>query len=69
MEDQKQINDIIAMLDTMALDGVGHMNIKMNDSQNADEVKVDMVRSIDCSSTNMACSIPTIQQSLDQNED
>lgn len=69
MEDQKQINDIIAMLDSMALDGVGHMNIRMDDTQSDDDVNVEVVRSIDCSSKNMACSIPTIQNSIDTNED
>ncbi len=65
MENQKQIDDIIAMLDKFVSNGGGHMNISMDESEDQNNVSVTTYKSNDCTGKNMACAVPTLQNNLD----
>lgn len=67
MNDQKRINDIIAMLDGAVTNGVGHINLEINpDTDGSDCMKIETYKSNDCSKGNQACAVPTLQTSIDE---
>ena len=66
--DSKTIDDIIAMLDGFTSNNGGHMNVTVNDS-NVEEKKVEKANSLDCSSGNMACKVPTLFEGVDDLKD
>ncbi|WP_250278552.1 hypothetical protein [[Clostridium] colinum] len=66
MNNDKRIDDIISMLDGFTSENVGHINIEVNDD-NVTSKKVDMANSLDCSSGNMACKVPTLFEGIDDN--
>ena len=65
MKDDNRIDDIISMLDNFVLQNGGHMNIDVN-SDDINSKTIDTANSLDCSSSNMACNIPTF---FDKKED
>lgn len=65
MADEKQIEDIINMLDNFVENGGGHMNIQINNPDDLETVKIDTFKSLDCSNGNMACSVPTLHKGID----
>lgn len=66
MNDQKRIEDIIAMLDGSVSNGVGHINLKINEAdEQSDSMTVETFKSNDCSGGNQACAVPTLQTSID----
>lgn len=59
MDKDKMIDDIVAMLDGSVKRGDGHINIKMDETQ---EGSKDVTRGCaECSVNPMACSVPTIE--------
>lgn len=59
MNNDKMIDDIIAMLDNSVQNGDGHINVNVEEDVQADK---EVVRgAADCSVNPMACSIPTIE--------
>lgn len=66
MNDQKRIEDIIAMLDGCVQGGVGHINLEVNTAQDGeDNMKIETFTSNDCSKGDLACAVPTLQTSID----
>ena len=64
MNENEMIDDLINQLDSGMTKGVGHVNVFTEDS--ADEVKeVETMGCTDCSRTQLACSVPTLHQGLD----
>ena len=66
MNYDKRIDDIIAMLDNFTEQNGGHMNINVN-SDDIDSKKIDTANSLDCSSGNMACKVPTLFEGIEDN--
>ncbi len=64
MNDQQMIDDLVKMLDAGMLNGVGHVNVDTNASQEAAK-NVQTYGSTDCSRTPLACSVPTLHEGLD----
>lgn len=59
MSDDKRIDDIIAMLDGSVQRGDGHINVKVDESQDSSQ---EITRGCaDCSANPTACSVPTIE--------
>lgn len=59
MDKNKMIDDIVAMLDSSVQRGDGHINVKIDETQ---EESKDITRGCaDCSVNPMACSVPTIE--------
>ena len=62
------IDDFIKMMDSGMANGVGHVNVDVDN--NADNSKnVQTMGCTDCSRTPLACSVPTLHDGLDGLED
>ena len=64
MADDKQIEDLIKMLDEGMSKGVGHVNVD-TDTKSSKDKSVQTMGCTDCSRTQLACSVPTLHQGLD----
>ena len=64
MVDERQIDELVALLDNGVVNGVGHVNVD-TDSEEESLVKVDTMGCTDCSRTPLACSVPTLHDGLD----
>ena len=68
MDDKQMIDDFIKMMDSGMANGVGHVNVDVDN--NADNSKyVQTMGCTDCSRTPLACSVPTLHDGLDGLED
>ncbi|MDE5931436.1 MAG: hypothetical protein K2H40_03000 [Lachnospiraceae bacterium] len=64
MDDKQMIEDFVKMLDAGMAQGVGHVNVNVDEkSDNSKEVQT--MGCTDCSRTPLACSVPTLEQGLD----
>ena len=64
MDDNKQIDDLVAMLDAGMSGGVGHVNVDVSDEVDGFK-NVETMGCTDCSRTPLACSVPTLNDGLD----
>ncbi len=64
MDEKKMIDDLVKMLDSGMADGVGHVNVEY-DQQVGQSKNVQTMGCTDCSRTPLACSVPTLEQGLD----
>lgn len=64
MDEKNMINDLVKMLDSGMSNGVGHVNVEANDL-NSETKNVQTMGCTDCSRTPLACSVPTLQEGLD----
>ncbi|MDD5949846.1 MAG: hypothetical protein PUC39_09005 [Lachnospiraceae bacterium] len=64
-ENQNQIDDIVAMLDGFVERGGGHMNVSIDESVNSNEKVVEEMGCIDCAKGDLACSVPTLTEGMD----
>ncbi len=60
MNNIKDTDELIAMLDKMVADGVGHINI-VTEEGSAEQISVSTVNSTECSCMKGACCQPTEQ--------
>lgn len=68
MDDKQMIDDFIKMMDSGMAQGVGHVNVDVDDK--ADNSKnIQTMGCTDCSRTPLACSVPTLHEGLDGLED
>ena len=64
MDESKMIDDLVALLDANMAKGVGHINADVDTSIEAAR-KIQTMGCSDCSRAPLACSVPTLQQGLD----
>ena len=64
MDENKMIEDLVKMLDSGMTEGVGHVNVDF-DQQGEQSKSVQTMGCTDCSRTPLACSVPTLEQGLD----
>ena len=64
MDDKQMIDDLVKMLDCGMAMGVGHMNVDVDDTSDKSK-EVQTMGCTDCSRTPLACSVPTLEQGLD----
>ncbi len=64
MDNDQMINDFVKMLDSGMAQGVGHVNVEVDDKAQED-VNVQTMGCTDCSRTPLACSVPTLHEGLD----
>ncbi len=64
MDDKQMIDDFVKMLDSGMAQGVGHVNVNVDEKSN-DSKNVQTMGCTDCSRTPLACSVPTLEQGLD----
>ena len=58
------IEDFVKMMDSGMTQGVGHVNVDVDDNFD-DSKKVQTMGCTDCSRTPLACSVPTLHEGLD----
>lgn len=64
MDENKMIEDLVRMLDSGMSQGVGHVNVEY-DAEEKQSRNVQTMGCTDCSRTPLACSVPTLEQGLD----
>ena len=64
MDNEKMVDDLVKMLDSGMAEGVGHVNVDC-DQQVEQSKSVQTMGCTDCSRTPLACSVPTLEQGLD----
>ena len=64
MDEKKMIEDLIKLLDSGVENGVGHINVECNEEEKQSK-NVQTLGCTDCSRTPLACSVPTLEQGLD----
>ena len=64
MDENQMVDDFIKMLDSGMAQGVGHVNVDV-DAQSENSKEVQTMGCTDCSRTPLACSVPTLEQGLD----
>jgi len=63
MDNKDMVDDLVKMLDSGMMNGVGHVNVDTNDGNQSKEVQT--LGCTDCSRTPLACSVPTLHEGLD----
>ncbi len=64
MNENQMVEDFIKMLDSGMAQGVGHVNVNVDENSTASK-DVQTMGCTDCSRTPLACSVPTLEQGLD----
>ena len=64
MDDKNMIDDLVKMLDSGMMNGVGHINVD-TEATNEQSKSVQTMGCTDCSRTPLACSVPTLHEGLD----
>lgn len=64
MDEKKMIDDLVNMLDSGMTGGVGHVNVDFDEAAGQPK-NVQTMGCTDCSRTPLACSVPTLEQGLD----
>ncbi|MCR4618958.1 MAG: hypothetical protein K5669_12330 [Lachnospiraceae bacterium] len=64
MDEKEKIDDLIKMLDSGMTNGIGHVNVLI-DEETDEKCDVQTMGCTDCSRTPLACSVPTLQDGLD----
>lgn len=64
MNENKMIEDLVAMLDAGISKGVGHINADVEENFEGTK-KVQTYGCSDCSRAPFPCSVPTLQEGLD----
>lgn len=64
MDDKKMIDDLVKMLDSGMAMGVGHVNVDYDETTGKSK-NVQTMGCTDCSRTPLACSVPTLEDGLD----
>ena len=63
MKMAQDVNDIVAMLDEMVINGTGHINVSFDAEQEG--TSIESMKSLDCAKGDLACSVPTLFDGLD----
>lgn len=63
MDEKEMIDDLVKMLDSGMAMGTGHVNVDCDAEQASTQVQT--MGCTDCSRTPLACSVPTLQDGLD----
>lgn len=64
MDENAMIDDLIKMLDSGVANGVGHINVEVDSTEKVSK-SVETMGCTDCSRTPLACSVPTLEEGLD----
>ena len=64
MDQKAMIDDLVKMLDSGMANGVGHVNVDF-DATEKQSKNVQTMGCTDCSRTPLACSVPTLEEGLD----
>ncbi|MGN0368757.1 MAG: hypothetical protein ACI4EK_08250 [Wujia sp.] len=62
--DTNNIDNLVSMLDDMVVNGHGHITVSYDPDQEGDSVET--LGCIDCAKGNLACSVPTLHEGIDE---
>lgn len=65
MDQDKMIADLVKLLDSGMANGVGHVNVEYDETSEVTK-NVRTMGCSECSSNPTSCSIPTLDQGLDE---
>lgn len=65
MSNQKEIDDLVKLLDQQIKTGTNHVNIKYDNSRKVEDSKVSIVSGMDCDAGDTACKIPNLDLGID----
>ena len=65
MDNKKMVDDLVKMLDSGMAMGVGHVNVDYDESKEESK-NVQTMGCTDCSRTPLACSVPNLEDGLDE---
>ncbi|MCM1104295.1 MAG: hypothetical protein NC254_05350 [bacterium] len=65
MNESQMIDNLIAQLDAGMTNGVGHVNVDV-DETSSEAKNVETMGCVDCSKNAFSCSIPTMQEGMDR---
>lgn len=75
LDKQKQIDDLVNMIDQFMTNNGGHINVTVDnngnintDTEEVDVVSVKTMKSLDCASGDLACNVPTLFEGIDEEE-
>ncbi|SEV81886.1 hypothetical protein SAMN05421659_10150 [[Clostridium] fimetarium] len=69
MDNEKNIDDIVSMIDQFMAGNGGHLNVSVADASNIDLQKTTQTtNSLECAAGNLACNVPTLHNGLDGEE-
>ena len=66
MEEKNQVDDIVSMLDNMMGSGHGHVNVSVDDTVAEGEKSEVTLGCTDCAKGDLACSVPTLMEGMDE---
>ena len=64
MDEKNMVDDLVKMLDSGMAMGVEHVNVDC-DAEGEESKNVQTMGCTDCSRTPLACSVPTLEDGLD----
>lgn len=67
MNEENMVDDLVAFLDNSIKKGVGHLRVETSDTLN-ELKKVETLGCMDCVKGNLACSVPTLHEGIDEYE-
>jgi len=69
MDNEKTIDEIVSMIDQFMAGNGGHLNISVDDTNNASLHKITQTtNTLECATGNLACNVPTLHNGLDGEE-
>lgn len=60
------VDDIVSMLDNMMGNGHGHVNVTVDGPDGELQKNVDTLGCTDCAKGDLACSVPTLMEGMDE---
>ena len=60
MATQKEIDELVKMLDGRMSEGSGHINIRVNENAHIEMEQVNIVTKMECDTGDTACKIPNL---------
>lgn len=61
--DDKQIDDLVSMIDQFVTEQGGHMNVTVDPSTSS--ITINKLNSSDCAEGDLACKVPTLFEGMD----
>ena len=69
MDNEKNIDDIVSMIDQFMADSGGHLNVSIANANNINLLKTTQTtNTLECATGNLACNVPTLHIGLDGEE-
>ena len=69
MDNEKNVDDIVSMIDQFMAGNGGHLNVSVADTnQTTLQKTTQTTNTLECAAGNLACNVPTLHSGLDGEE-